>query len=87
MEKLIKTNEEWKRAGEEGKAISLLTSRDYDNFRAIQKGAITDIKSIDMPLIKNIGTASPHRRHVEHPRRHSVRNHGKPYYRGKRRSY
>lgn len=40
------------RAGAEGKAISLLTDRDYDNFRAVKRDESLDIKPEELPPIQ-----------------------------------
>jgi len=42
------------RAGEEGKAISILASRDYDNFRKILGNPDLSIEQVDMPKIERV---------------------------------
>lgn len=42
------------RAGKEGIAITLLSSRDYENFGAIQKNDSLKIETLDLPLFKRI---------------------------------
>ncbi len=42
------------RAGEKGKAINILASRDYDNFTAVLKGIETDIKKQATPYVKKV---------------------------------
>lgn len=53
------------RAGKEGKAITILTSRDYENFREVLKDDSLNIVKADLPkvdLIKTIKTHSKSRR-------------------------
>ncbi len=40
------------RAGAEGKAISILTDRDYDNFRAVKRDESLDIQPAELPAIQ-----------------------------------
>jgi len=42
------------RAGEEGKAVTLLTKRDHDNFRRIQKEYEMEIEKAEMPDFKRV---------------------------------
>lgn len=42
------------RAGKEGVAITLLSSRDYENFGAIQRNDSLKIETLDLPLFKRI---------------------------------
>lgn len=42
------------RAGEEGKAVTLLTKRDHDNFRRIQKEYEMEIERAEMPEFKRV---------------------------------
>ncbi len=42
------------RAGEEGKAISLVSERDYDNFRAVLRDPSLHIASIPIPAIERV---------------------------------
>jgi len=42
------------RAGEQGKAISILASRDYDSFRKILENQDINIKQIEMPRVNKI---------------------------------
>lgn len=84
---LPKTKEEYihrigrtARAGNEGKAISLLSDRDYDNFRAILKDGTLNIKEMPMPRLKE----KAHMHHAERrghfrsrPKHLRTRNHGR----------
>ncbi|MBC8494919.1 DEAD/DEAH box helicase, partial [archaeon] len=42
------------RAGADGKAISILTDRDYDNFRAVKRDASLDIQPEELPEIQTL---------------------------------
>ena len=42
------------RAGREGKAISLVSERDYDNLNAVLKGAEVKIKSAELPKLERV---------------------------------
>lgn len=51
------------RAGSEGKAISIVSERDYDNFRAVLRDQSIDIKQEDLPSIEQVRIS------VDRPRR------------------
>lgn len=49
------------RAGKEGKAINILSSRDYENFSNITKREEVDIKEIKLPELKRVEIIKPKR--------------------------
>jgi ATP-dependent RNA helicase DeaD len=66
------------RAGEKGDAVTLLTHRDHDNFRAVLRDGTLNIDKADMPRFKRIffkryqeERGAPRRRYGSGPRRHS----------------
>jgi len=50
------------RAGKDGKAVSIIASRDYDNFSMILKRSGFEIKREEMPLIERVNLILPERR-------------------------
>ncbi|MCP6719644.1 MAG: DEAD/DEAH box helicase, partial [Patescibacteria group bacterium] len=66
------------RAGEEGKAISILVSRDYENFRAITERGELNIKNLNLPQLEivriKIDSGNEKRRRFGGARRDSRRN-------------
>jgi len=50
------------RAGKDGKAISIIASRDYDNFSMILKRSGFEIKREEMPLVERVNLIIPERR-------------------------
>jgi len=50
------------RAGKDGKAISIIASRDYDNFSMILKRSGFEIKREEMPLVGRVNLILPERR-------------------------
>jgi ATP-dependent RNA helicase DeaD len=72
------------RAGKEGKAISILASRDFDNFRKVLKNPDLDIVKEEMPMIDRVRIRwmeSPERdfdrRHDEYRHRQNKRQFGR----------
>ena len=84
---LPKTKEEYihrigrtARAGNEGKAISLLSDRDYDNFRAVLKDGTLNIKEMEKPDVKEKARMfhAERRGHFRNRPQHlRTRNHGR----------
>ncbi|AJF60957.1 putative ATP-dependent RNA helicase [archaeon GW2011_AR15] len=50
------------RAGHEGKAISILTERDYENFDRVLRDTSINIQKVDVPRIDRIMIEAPQRR-------------------------
>lgn len=50
------------RAGADGKAVSILTDRDYDNFRAVKRDASLDIQPAELPEIQTLQIQTENRR-------------------------
>jgi len=50
------------RAGKDGKAISIIASRDYENFSMILKRSGFEIKREEMPLVERVNLIIPERR-------------------------
>jgi len=50
------------RAGKDGKAISIIASRDYDNFSMILKRSGFEIRREEMPLVERVNLIIPERR-------------------------
>ncbi len=51
------------RAGEKGKAITILSDRDYDNFRRVKRNDDLKIKPLDLPEIEIVSITVPERKH------------------------
>ncbi|MCR4327658.1 MAG: DEAD/DEAH box helicase [Nanoarchaeota archaeon] len=49
------------RAGKEGKAVNILSQRDYDNFSNITKREEVDIKEVKLPFLERIELIKPKR--------------------------
>ncbi|MCK5022573.1 MAG: DEAD/DEAH box helicase [Candidatus Aenigmarchaeota archaeon] len=65
------------RAGEKGKAISILGERDYENFRRVLRDSELNVDREEMPYVEKIHTVRPEGRPYE---RHGQRRpHGKPH--------
>ncbi len=63
------------RAGENGNAVTLLTKRDHDNFRRVQKEYEMEIEKIEMPDFKRVPfTRDDNRRSDRRPDRRSGRS-------------
>lgn len=71
------------RAGEEGKAISLLSSRDYDNFRNVMSDESLKITSEKVPKLEPLSLFIPERRRFGS--RFSSRNNPRNNFRNRRR--
>jgi len=50
------------RAGKDGKAVSIIASRDYDNFSMVLKRSGFEIKREDMPIVERVNLILPERR-------------------------
>jgi len=57
------------RAGKEGKAINLLSTRDYDNFDRVLRDNDVNVKKMELPLIKSV--------HIKWMSRPAGRAHGR----------
>ncbi len=64
------------RAGEEGKAITILTNRDYNNFRNLTMREGVNVIAEDLPPIENIKISKSLSRRDNSPKRN--RNFGRP---------
>lgn len=68
------------RAGKEGKAIIILASRDYENFRYLMRSGEIEIEAQDLPEIENVNikvnTARGNNRFIRGPKRNVSRGRG-----------
>ena len=70
------------RAGENGKAVTLLTERDHDNFRRVQSNDELEIEREDIPEFKKVsffrrihrGKKSSHKKHWKNKKPHQNKN-------------
>lgn len=69
------------RAGEEGKAISILSSKDYDNFSRILKETSIKIVKEQLPFVEKIMIKWDEKPHNSNPfRRHNIKSRSRHYY-------
>ena len=62
------------RAGENGAAITLLTTPDHDNFRRVQSNEELNIQRVEMPDFVKVDFYRKAKRRKSYPRRHNQKN-------------
>jgi ATP-dependent RNA helicase DeaD len=75
------------RAGKEGMAVSLVSSRDYDNFRNVLRNESLNIIRDEIPFVEELELDLGSRRNTGRRDYHNDRRHDRPSHHGPRRSF